>query len=331
MSVFAIIDFESELQLGDKTRFDASKSFRSKATTDINALTIKAGDDATAVSVYDTDSSQWFLDWCFDSFKIDVISANSDMSFKVGSTTYLATIATGSYTLAQYATALQTAMNSALANSFSVTISSGKATISGSNSFEFLESSAVTQLFLKLESSKASHTGSLIQYGLRTITAVATNAEPLTSTKAVQLKVYSEAGDRLFVSDQDLTAHEPDILKWVKDGRASYKDVYRRSQKLILAWLDEKGYVNAYNDKYTKFDIIDLEEVRQWSTFMSLRLIFEGISNSVEDIFSLKANKYSMLEEAARQRVILRIDFDKDGAADSTEGVSIYSGSLFRR
>lgn len=331
MSVFSIVDFESEVQIGDKTRIDASKSFASKATEQINKVEIKAGEDEGSISVYDLDSSNWFLDWCFNSFKIDVKSSNSGFKFKVGSTTHIATIANGSYTLSQYATALQTALNAAFANSFVVSISDGKATISGSNAFEILKSASATQLFMELGTSKTSHTGKLIEYVKRFVTVEVENPEALTSSSVVEINVYSEEGDRLFTSDQDLIAHEPDVLKWVPQGRATFKNVYRRAQKLIIAWLDEKGYVNAYAEKYNKFDIIDIEEVRQWSTFMSLRLIFEGISNSVDDVFSQKANKYSMLEEAARQRVILRIDYDKDGIVDTTEGVSIYSGSLFRR
>ncbi len=120
-------------------------------------------------------------------------------------------------------------------------------------------------------------------------------------------------------------------MKWVPQGRSSYKDVIRRSQKLIIAWLDEKGYVNVYGNKFDKHDIIDLEEVRQWSIFQTLKLIMQGISNVTDDVFDKKAKEYSKFEEAARQRVILRIDTNRDGAADAMEGLSISSGSLYRR
>jgi hypothetical protein len=64
---------------------------------------------------------------------------------------------------------------------------------------------------------------------------------------------------------------------------------------------------------------------------MSLRLIFQGLSNAIDDIFDRKSKLYELNEQAARQRVILRIDTNKDGQLEDTEGLSIYSGSLFRR
>jgi hypothetical protein len=57
----------------------------------------------------------------------------------------------------------------------------------------------------------------------------------------------------------------------------------------------------------------------------------QGLSNQTDDVFDKKAKEYTKFEEAARQRVILRLDINKDGEVDATEGVSIYSGSLFRR
>jgi hypothetical protein len=64
---------------------------------------------------------------------------------------------------------------------------------------------------------------------------------------------------------------------------------------------------------------------------MALRMIFQGLSNAVDDVFDRKAEIYDMLEQSARQRVILRLDTDGDGVADTGEGLSISSGSLFRR
>ena len=330
MSLFAILDFEPEVQLNDKTRLHAGKSFASKAVADLTSITIAPERTATPVEVYAADSKNWFLDWSYANTTIDVGTENDDLIFEESGAAITTTLTTGSYTLSQYATHLASRMTAAGTQTYTGSVSSGKISISAPAAFQFKACSVSAQSFFDLAVISASHTSALVEYGNKIVTVVATNGAQ-TDTKYFYLKSYSEAGDYLFCSDGDLIAHEPDIMSWVQDGRSSFKNVYRRSQKLIIAWLDEKGYCNVYGDKYTKNDILDIEEVRQWSTFMSLRLIFQGLSNSIDDIFDRKSKLYEASEIAARNRVILRIDTNKDGQIEDTEGLSVYSGSLFRR
>ena len=52
---------------------------------------------------------------------------------------------------------------------------------------------------------------------------------------------------------------------------------------------------------------------------MALRLIFEGVQNATDDIFGEKAEKYQGLEEFYRNRLVLRLDLNKDGQTDVSE------------
>lgn len=331
MSIFALLDFEKEVQLEDKTRLDASKSFASKAASELTTIQITAGVGASAVEVFSPNPDEVFLDWVYESLAIDIDSTNNALLFNEGGSTLTATITGGNYTLTTLASEIKTQMDAAGAFTYTVSAnSSGTLTISATGSFELVACDLLEQLFFTTGLLSTSQESDIVEYGIRKI-VVAIGNGTLTDTKNFYQRVYSEDGDRLFCSNQDLTAHEPDLMKWVPQGRSSFKDVIRRSQKLILAWLDEKGYVNVYGNKFDKHDIIDLEEVRQWSIFQTLKLIMQGISNVTDDVFDKKAKEYSKLEEAARQRVILRIDTNRDGAADAMEGLSISSGSLYRR
>lgn len=165
--------------------------------------------------------------------------------------------------------------------------------------------------------------------GTKTIQARITAGSTTTVTKTVE--AVSETSDYLFSDDQTLATHEPDILKWVKAGRNTFKDIHRAVQTEIMDYIDEKGFVKTDGSKYEKEDLIDREEVRQWSKFMALRIIFEGIQNAENDVFQKKAEYYCEKEIAHRNRAILRIDVDGDGAVDEQEGLSISSGSLYRR
>lgn len=331
MSIFALLDFEPEIQTNDKTRLNASKSFASKAVLEINTLTIKPELSGSAIDVYSANPSDWFLDWSYAGTSIDVGTENDDLVFsQAGGADLTATLSAGTYTLSQYATEIASKMTAAGTQTYSGSVANGKITISASAPFQFKASSVSAQSAFDLAVISASHTGGLVEYGNKIVTVVASNGTD-TDTRTFYLKAYSEAGDYLFCSDGDLIAHEPDIMSWTQDGRSSFKNVYRRAQKLIIAWLDEKGYCNVFGDKYTKRDIIDIDEVRQWATFMSLRLIFQGLSKSVEDVFDRKSKLYEASEIGARGRVILRLDTNKDGQVEDTEGLSIYSGSLYRR
>lgn len=145
------------------------------------------------------------------------------------------------------------------------------------------------------------------------------------------LSVVSEDEDYLFSNDQQLILHEPDILRWVREGRNSFIDVHRRAQQLIIKWLDEQGYVDIYDNPYTKQAIVNISEVSDWSVALVLQLIFEGISNSVDDVFAQKAKVYEAQAQRHRNRAVIRLDADGDGTVDDGEELDVLFGLVVRR
>lgn len=145
------------------------------------------------------------------------------------------------------------------------------------------------------------------------------------------IQVVTPITDKLFSTDQDIKLHEPDILKWTEDGRKSFLNIHRRAKKLILEYLRREGYVDVYGNPFTDSAIVDIEEVRQWATFTTLRIIFEGISNSTEDVFNEKAKRYFELEQKWRSIALLRLDIDGDGQSEEDEGIDLRSCLVVRR
>jgi hypothetical protein len=153
--------------------------------------------------------------------------------------------------------------------------------------------------------------------GTKTITVEIDNGlGPTTTTATLDVSVITEAIDKLFSSDDDLKKHQHDITSYVPPGRATWKFVHRRSQELILSYFDEEGRVNDDGTKITKDQVVDLSEVKELSVYMTLRLIFESISNSPDDYFIKKAKYWEVYELKAKQRAVTRLDFDKDGNTD---------------
>ena len=69
-------------------------------------------------------------------------------------------------------------------------------------------------------------------------------------------------------------------------------------------------------------------EGEDWSKFMTLRLIFEGLSNAIDDIFHEKAVRYRKMELEARDRAKYRVDLNNDGDVDDDEGFDFRSIQL---
>jgi hypothetical protein len=150
-------------------------------------------------------------------------------------------------------------------------------------------------------------------------------------TDSIWINVFSVLGDALWSSDEELMNHEPDIRKWVWPGRNSFKNIHRQVQKDILYYFDRIGAVDVFEEKFTKEDVIDVNELREWATYMALRKIFEGIKNATDDVFTQKRQTYESFELAARQRALVRFDVNNDGIADSDEGFDNTSIRLYMR
>lgn len=342
MALFPSLEMEGEVQIKDKTRFWGRKSYVSKGANPITIMTVKPGSDQTPVSIFASSVDDRFLDWEFLTWNTDITANNQNLDFSEGASLFNAVLTPGTYTLAQLAVEIQTQMNAVGSNTYTVSVSpDDKITISANGQFALLPLTGVNRQFQILKhigfseepgQTATSRTGERVEYLQKEITlTIGDGTTTQAITKVVQ--VYSEAGDNLFSSDEDLTAEEPEILNWVPPGRNSFKDVHRRAQKNILANLDENGYTDIYDEKFAKRSVINVDEFNQWSTYMALRLIFEGIHNSKDDVFMEKAKIYASQEINARNRAIILLDIDRDGKQDKGEGITSkgFSGRVFRR
>ncbi len=153
------------------------------------------------------------------------------------------------------------------------------------------------------------------------VRVTSTTAGPTAVVGAIS--VLTVAADLLYSSDQKLKAHENGILKYLPEGRATFKHQHRRAQTLMLDWLAREGYTDRLNERLTKSALVVNEDVEGWATFMCLRLIMEDASNAIDDVFSEKAKRYKGLEVEARTRATLRLDLDGDGDSDPNQVESV--------
>jgi len=142
----------------------------------------------------------------------------------------------------------------------------------------------------------------------RTVTAtirITTDGVPVTTTLGIS--VVTSADDKLFSTDGDIIMIESDITKKIPKGRSSYLNVHRRAQARIVSELNDRGITNTDGGRITKDAIIDVEEVKQWSIYLALEIIFRDLSNAVDDVFMQKSLEYSKEVDYHRNKCFIRL------------------------
>lgn len=338
--LFANAEVEGQLQINDKTRLNCVKSFASTDNSAITILTIKPErSTAAAINIFNADTTLWYLDWQYSSFTCDVDSYNNKLDFSEGGTDLVATLTTGTYTLAQLATEIETQLNASGDFNYTCTYSADdQLTISANSVFDLMgltgDNRAASILphvgFYEDSLGKSSHNGDRTEYVIKKST-VTLGDGTVTVTKDSYIKLYSVAGDALLSDDSELQAHEPEILLYTKVGRNTFKNVHRAAQTNILDWLDQQGYQDINRKPFRKRHIQIIDEFRQWAKFETLYLIFEGLSNAVDDVFAQKAAKYKAFATAKSSRAVLRLDVNDDGKTETYETIGIQSGTVVTR
>jgi hypothetical protein len=320
---------------------NAAKSFVSDGAA-ITLVRIKPSKS----EAFQTVTTDKFLDWQYTN-TVDVDATNNKLDFSIVSVSagapLVATLTTGNYTLlaltAELVAKMDLAIMGAGGGAFITVEVSGDKFILGSSSAMTLAiesgANAAVSIYPHIGftgedlTGLVEYTGALVETVEKVISLEVTSGSATTITRAIA--ILSEARDMLYSTDARLAVHEPDILQYVFQGRATFKNVHRRAQELVLAWLDKEGFVDVYDNKYTKASLVLTEELQEWGTFLALRLIYEGISNAIDDVFDRKAKKYKGMEVEHRARAVLRLDVDGDGESAIGEQIDIRSGIVVRR
>ncbi len=323
-NVFAVLEIEKAVQVGDQTRLNGYKSFSAKNSPAIAIAQITPGTGASAVNIFDAKPENRYLDWIFTDWKFDIDSTNSAIDFSIGDSIFTANLTTGSYDEAALIAEIETQLDGAGLTGVGVEIDADKKIkISADVSFKLLPETGITRNSQLLKhigfqydtNDSDTQTGEPMEYGLRKLTLEVAGAGANPQNDVIKyLKVYSEFGDRLFCTDEDLRIHESDILRYVEAGRATFKNVIRKSQELIIEYFSAKGDVDIDGNPLTKWSFPITNNLRDWSVFMSLKLIMDDISKSPSDTYFQAARIYEGMEAVARQKFVAT-DYRKDGNA----------------
>lgn len=152
----------------------------------------------------------------------------------------------------------------------------------------------------------------------------------VSTTSTYSITCLTEAADELFSKEEELKFHESDVMRWLPQGRGSWKFILRQAQTMIFDWLYANGNLNSDGTKIDKTSIVTTDDLRDWSTFLALRLIMMDMRKQSADIFGQKMIDYEGKEQRAREKYLIRIDVNKDGVQSNYEGHSVQVKRLIR-
>lgn len=167
--------------------------------------------------------------------------------------------------------------------------------------------------------------------GVKVVSLKITQADLTETTFTQQIEVLTEAEDMLWSDDQDLVTYEADILKWLPDGKASFKFVHRRAQRLILDWLDEIRVYKIRGQRLEKEDMQKTEDLRRLSAMWTLALIFQSLSNRPDDVFAQKSTYYMDRKAEAQSRGRIQADFNNNQVEDDSDNQDMRTFFMVRR
>jgi hypothetical protein len=173
--------------------------------------------------------------------------------------------------------------------------------------------------YITVSTSDDSSTWYLVYSAAASVTATVRVTSTTTNTGTAALTVVTSATDALFSDDSDLLPLEPSLHELLPEGRSTYLNVHREAQTKIMDAIYRAGIRDEDDDRLTKAAVIDVLEVQEWSKYLTLQLIFEGLSNAVGDVFQLKAEKYRQLVATAANAATIVLDLDGDGDAETPD------------
>lgn len=134
----------------------------------------------------------------------------------------------------------------------------------------------------------------------------------------------------LFSDDRDIFKETPALIDtcFYQSGQTSHVLNHLAAKNYIMGRLRNLGYVqytDAGEENINEWDVLDVYELRQASTYYAISQIYFNLSDDVDDQYWVKYQDYIKRFEEAFNLGRLRVDQNNDGKTDSDEKRPIYS------
>ena len=137
----------------------------------------------------------------------------------------------------------------------------------------------------------------------------------------------------LFSDDQDLLLEHPGILNdtFLIGSATDHLTYHISARNEIIQSLKIKGYKNSDGDSINLWDLLEVTEVKQASKYLALSNIFFNVSDSPDDVYSIKSKEYKRLYQDCMSLAYLSFDQSNDGLTQDSEKVTPARNIRFNR
>lgn len=128
----------------------------------------------------------------------------------------------------------------------------------------------------------------------------------------------------VFSDDQDLVGVYPSILNFLEETEKSFILRHETARDDIVQWVRNSGEIKksvelGAHAQIQSWDLLEIEEVRNWSKYLVLANIFSGLQSKDGSIWLQKAEEYTKRASDSRAAFYLSLDTNDDGAASPLE------------
>jgi hypothetical protein len=167
--------------------------------------------------------------------------------------------------------------------------------------------------------------GSEAQYFLRI--SVSANVTPTMSIQGMNI---------VFSDDQDLNGIYPGITQYLQPSEDSFILRHENSRDLIVQDIRNQGLrkkreLASYYENIDAWDFLEVEEVKNWSAYLTLANIFSSLQSNTTDLYKEKADDYEEKAEFYKAQFYLSIDKDGDGLKDNEESANQITTKRLKR
>ena len=141
----------------------------------------------------------------------------------------------------------------------------------------------------------------------------------------------------VFSDDEDLKGVYPYVTGYLTGQEKTFILRHENSRDLIIQDIRTRGFrkTNAQKTRYENidaWDLMDINEVRMWSTYLTMENIFSSLQSQEGDLYKEKSIEYKAKAEFYKNLVYLTLDKDDDGIVSNTESAQdISTRRLVRR
>jgi hypothetical protein len=128
----------------------------------------------------------------------------------------------------------------------------------------------------------------------------------------------------LFSDDQDLNGVYPGVTNYRDSSELSFVLRHENSRNLIIQEIRNRGLrkepMGSFGyDNYDAWDFLAIEEVRQWSIYLTLANIFSSLQSKEDGLYRQKFEEYTELASIYKAAFYLSLDKDNNGKPGITE------------